>query len=289
MTKVKADFKYGFSQEIYESTYRFGDETIETTLARVAKGLAEAETEEKREKIREQFEDLLSDFKFIPGGRILSNAGAELKGTTLINCFVSGPHEGETDLDSMHFIHTALGRQMNILKSEGGYGANFDFLRPRGAFIKGIASTSPGAVVMMELWDKSSEVITSGSGSKYTGKKVAKGKIRKGAQMSTLSCFSKCTELLTDKGWVNIVSLCEQFDSGVPFKILTENGFFDMSFAIINPPKELYVLETECGSKIESTIDHMYVVHNIETGEEYLKELGKIDPESELLVCFDEE
>lgn len=189
MTKVKAKFEYDFSKEIYESTYRYGDETIETTLARVARGLAEAESEYKKELIREQFEDLLSDFKFIPGGRILSNAGANLKGTTLINCFVSGAHNEDRDLDSMTFIHTALGRQMNILKSEGGYGANFDFLRPRGAFIKGIASTSPGAVVMMELWDKSSEVITSGSGQKYTGKKIAKGKIRKGAQMGLISAW----------------------------------------------------------------------------------------------------
>jgi ribonucleoside-diphosphate reductase alpha chain len=189
MSKVRANFLYPFSQEIYESTYPLGDETIETTLARVARGLAEAETEEKKDRVRQDFEDLLSDFKFIPGGRILSNAGANLKGTTLINCFVSGPHEGETDLDSMNFIHIALGRQMNILKSEGGYGANFDFLRPRGAYIKGIAGTSPGAVVMMELWDKSSEVITSGSGVKYTGKKLVKGKIRKGAQMATMSIW----------------------------------------------------------------------------------------------------
>lgn len=189
MSKNKTVFKYDFSKEIYESTYRFGDEDINKTLERVARGLAEAESPEKRQQVQADFEDLLSEFKFVPGGRILSNAGADLKGTTLINCFVSGPHTGEKDIDSMSFIHTALGRQMSILKSEGGYGANFDFLRPRGAFIKGIASTSPGAVVMMELWDKSSEVITSGSGSKYTGKKVAKGKIRKGAQMSTLSCW----------------------------------------------------------------------------------------------------
>ena len=198
--KVKANFKFEFSKEIYESTYKYGDETIETTLERVAQGLAAAEKEGIREGVQEMFEDLLSDFKFIPGGRIISNAGAGLKGTTLINCFVSGPHDGETDLDSMSFIHTMIGRQMQILKSEGGYGANFDIFRPRGAFIRGIASTSPGSVKMMEMWDKSSEVITEGSGQKYTGDKKAKQKIRKGAQMSCLSIWNPdIVEFITAK------------------------------------------------------------------------------------------
>lgn len=58
-------------------------------------------------------------------------------------------------------------------------------LRPRGAFIHGIGVESPGAVKYMELFDKSSEIITAGSGKKSDVKK-AKGKIRKGAMMGIL-------------------------------------------------------------------------------------------------------
>ncbi|MGI0075817.1 MAG: hypothetical protein ACREAU_00230 [Nitrosopumilaceae archaeon] len=61
------------------------------------------------------------------------------------------------------------------------------YLRPRGAFIGGIGVETPGAIKYMELFDKSSDVITSGSGTKSTFFK-AKGKIRKGAQMAVLDC-----------------------------------------------------------------------------------------------------
>lgn len=59
------------------------------------------------------------------------------------------------------------------------------FIRPRGTFIKGIGVETPGAVKFMELFDKSSEIITAGSGKKSSNKK-SKGKIRKGALMGTI-------------------------------------------------------------------------------------------------------
>jgi ribonucleoside-diphosphate reductase alpha chain len=55
----------------------------------------------------------LEDFKFVPGGRITSNAGTGLKGTSYINCFVSG-FEG-TNQDSMSGIMKELQRQAMIL------------------------------------------------------------------------------------------------------------------------------------------------------------------------------
>lgn len=82
----------------------------------------------------------------------------------------------------------ALKRQALILKSEGGYGTNFDVLRPKGAFIDGIANETPGPVTMMEMWDKQSEVITKGSG-KVSEKIDSKKKIRKGAQMAVMSVW----------------------------------------------------------------------------------------------------
>ena len=57
-------------------------------------------------------------------------------------------------------------RQAQILKSEGGYGFCVATLRPCASHIGGIANQSPGAVKFLELWDKSSEIITSGSGKK---------------------------------------------------------------------------------------------------------------------------
>ncbi len=59
------------------------------------------------------------------------------------------------------------------------------FIRPRGAFINKIGVESPGAVKFMEIYDKTSDVITSGSGRKAVNKK-AKKKIRKGALMGVM-------------------------------------------------------------------------------------------------------
>ncbi len=102
------------------------------------------------------------------------------------NCFVDG-FVGE-DQDSMEGILSALRRQALILKSEGGYGFCADTMRPRGGFVEGIGNETPGAVRMLDMWDTQSAVITEGSGQK-TKKEKAKVKIRKGAQMATMSCW----------------------------------------------------------------------------------------------------
>lgn len=101
-------------------------------------------------------------------------------------CFVGPITEG--DFDSLDGIYKALLDQARTLKSEGGWGFNFSFIRPRGSFIHGIGVESPGAVRFMELFDKSSEIITSGSGEAIKNKK-AKGKIRKGAMMGVLNAW----------------------------------------------------------------------------------------------------
>lgn len=179
-----SQFTNDLSKEIYESTYRYGDETIEETQHRVAYDIASVELD--RDFWTSKFKEILTDFKFVPGGRILSNAGVGLKGTTYINCFVDG-FVGK-DPDSMNGISNALARQAQILKSEGGYGFCADVMRPRGGFIDGIANETPGAVRMLDMWNTQSDVITAGSGKKSDSKK-SKQKIRKGAQMVTMSCW----------------------------------------------------------------------------------------------------
>ena len=177
-------FTNSFSYETWYQKYKFEtDSCVEDTWRRVAKDLASLE--ENKEEWEEKFYDALDDFKFVPGGRITSNAGTGLKGTTYINCFVDG-FEGK-DLDSIEGIYTSLKRQAQILKSEGGYGFCADIMRPCGAHISGIANQSPGAVRFLELWDKSSEIITAGSG--QNARKDEKNFIRKGAQMVTMSCW----------------------------------------------------------------------------------------------------
>jgi ribonucleoside-diphosphate reductase alpha chain len=186
--KYKTVFEDPFSEEVWVSTYKdHNDETIDDTMFRVAAAAASMEqTDELRLLWTENFYDLLSNFKATAGGRIYANAGTEWKGTTLMNCYV-GPRV-KKDADSLDGILTHLRSQAHTLKSEGGWGENFSYIRPRGAFIHGIGVETPGAVKYMELFDKSSEIITSGSGKKSLNKK-AKGKIRKGAMMGVLDVW----------------------------------------------------------------------------------------------------
>ena len=177
-------FSNSFSQETWYQKYKAPtDNNVEDTWRRVAKDLASIEDD--KEKWEEEFYGILEGFKFVPGGRITSNAGLGLTGTSYLNCYVSGP-TGK-DIDSIEGIYGELLQQAQILKSEGGYGFNADFMRPRGSHISGIANQSPGAVKFLELWDKSSEIITEGSGKK--GRADQKNFIRKGAQMVTMSCW----------------------------------------------------------------------------------------------------
>ena len=181
-------FQDSFSQEVWSTTYKdHKDKNIDDSNKRVARAVASVEkTQELRDEWEYRFYDLLTNFKGVPGGRILSNAGTEWSGTTLMNCFV-GPR-GHFDIDSLEGIYSHLLSQSQTLKSEGGWGENFSYIRPRGAFINGIGVETPGAVKYMELFDKASEIITSGSGKKSSNKK-AKGKIRKGAMMGVLDVW----------------------------------------------------------------------------------------------------
>ncbi len=79
-------FTNSFSEETWYQKYKFTtDECVEDTWMRVAKDIASAE--EDKEKWTAAFADTLDDFKFVPGGRITSNAGTGLGGTTYLNCF----------------------------------------------------------------------------------------------------------------------------------------------------------------------------------------------------------
>lgn len=185
MPKHVTELLDSFSQEVWSKTYKdHKDENINDTLYRVAKALASVEeTEDLQNEWTEKFYDLLSNFKATVGGRIYANAGTEWKGTTLINCYVA-PRPNH-DYDSIDGIYKVLVDQAKTLKSEGGWGQNFSWMRPRGSFIEGIGVETPGAVKFMEIFDKSSEIVTSGSGKEATDKR-AKGKIRKGAMMAVM-------------------------------------------------------------------------------------------------------
>lgn len=181
-------FEDQFSEEIWRSTYKHHEDgTIDDTFRRIAKAIASVEDNETLQKEWTfNFYSMLSNFKVVPGGRIIANAGTDFNGTTLINCYLAPRRQH--DIDSIDGIMNGVLNQCQTLKSEGGWGEDFSWIRPRGSFIHGIGVETPGAVKFMEVYDKTSEIITSGSGKKSENKK-AKGKIRKGAMMASLGVW----------------------------------------------------------------------------------------------------
>ncbi len=164
------------SNQIWDMKYRFKepdgtaiDHTIEDSWNRIATALAEVEPEATRAARVEEFAEALSDFKFLPAGRIQAGAGTE-RSVTLFNCFVMG-----TVPDDMGGIFENLKEAALTMQQGGGIGYDFSTLRPKGAPVKGVGADASGPLTFMDVWDAMCRTIMS-AGS------------RRGAMMATMRC-----------------------------------------------------------------------------------------------------
>jgi len=162
------------SQQIWDMKYRLKradgspvDKTIEDTWRRVASALAAPEQEPAAWEGR--FFDALSDFRFLPAGRIFSGAGSE-RHVTLFNCFVMGSIP-----DDMGGIFESLKEAALTMQQGGGIGYDFSTIRPKGAPVKGVGADASGPLSFMDVWDAMCRTIMS-AGS------------RRGAMMAVMRC-----------------------------------------------------------------------------------------------------
>lgn len=144
----------GLQKEIFEKKYRNGDtETIQGMWHRVAKAVASIEIDSKA--WAEEFDALLSDFKFIPGGRV--SAGAGTKNNYLLNCAVL-PVE-----DSIDGIYEAIKKAAVLAKCNYGVGFDFSTIRPHNDGVSR-GGTASGPVSFMRVFDTSGAIIETGGG-----------------------------------------------------------------------------------------------------------------------------
>jgi ribonucleoside-diphosphate reductase alpha chain len=161
------------SEWIWNSKYRLLQEgadvenDVSDTWRRVARAVACAEPDPDRWEAA--FKAILSDFLFLPGGRVLAGAGTG-KHVTLFNCFVAGPIQ-----DSIQEILDSLKETAVTMHQGGGIGCDFSNLRPSGATAARTGSVASGPLPFMHVWDSLCETLLATS-------------TRRGAMMGTLRC-----------------------------------------------------------------------------------------------------
>jgi ribonucleoside-diphosphate reductase alpha chain len=286
-------FKTKLALDNWGSKYAYRGETPIETFSRAAQALASVEKPEVRDYWQNQFLEVLVNFNengdpeglnSTLGGRITANIGTDFAATTLMNCFINGPVRNAkiiytreipgTDKvidntmstqgtpDSLGNIMLTLLEQAETLKSEGGYGINFSFIRPRGSVIEGVGIEHPGVIKYMEIWDKVSDVIVMGNNDGYKdtlknylkdiskkGREKLKKMARKGAMMGCLNIWhpdieefirakqqpGKLTKfnisVLVDDKFMNAVNDDEMYDlhfNGVVFKTVRARDLYDL-------------------------------------------------------------
>ena len=169
-------FRTPIAEQIWDTKYRMKafdgspiDNTVYDTWSRIAEALASAEAEQVREEYAHEFYQALSDFKFIPAGRITAGAGSD-RSVTLFNCFVMG-----TIPDAMGGIFDMLKEAALTMQQGGGIGYDFSTIRPKGAEVVGVAADASGPLTFMNVWDSMCATIMSAGA-------------RRGAMMATMRC-----------------------------------------------------------------------------------------------------
>lgn len=176
MSTIKKSKTFDISTHIWEQKYKYqdsgngasDDKNIDDSLARVAK--ATAASEKNPALWEKKFFEILRDFRFLPGGRIISNAGTTRKTVTMFNCYVMNKIE-----DSIEGIFDTVKEAALTQKQGGGVGFDFSTIRPVGSRIKGCESNSSGPISFMQVLDSTCRTIMSAGQ-------------RRGAQMGVMRC-----------------------------------------------------------------------------------------------------
>jgi ribonucleoside-diphosphate reductase alpha chain len=299
---LKTDLAY----KNWSKKYRFGNEKPIETFIRSAKAVAAIE-KHPQEWYKQFLQVLLrfdSDItvdengypnkeplglKATFGGRITANVGTTFKNATLMNCFVNGPVSGATihynrkskdgsvsydvdmktddNPDNLSNIFLTILEQAKTLASEGGYGINFGFIRPRGSLIKGTGIKHPGVMSYMKLWDTVSECMVKGDTDGYVDNLknhltkeqmeelqiVVKGDTRKGAMLGCLPVWHPDIEEFVkskqSKGVLTKFNISVLIDDKFMNAVLADD-FYDLHFKgkvykKVNA-RELYELIMSC-------------------------------------------
>ncbi|MCL5968433.1 MAG: ribonucleoside reductase, partial [Betaproteobacteria bacterium] len=162
------------SLDVLREKYLKGDErNADDLFDRLARALASVEAPERRAEFEALFRRNLAAGG-IGAGRIMSAAGSGIS-ATLINCFVQPVGDCIQGMDDAGYpgIYEALREAAETMRRGGGVGYDFSRIRPKGARVKGTASTASGPCSYINVFDQSCATVESAGA-------------RRGAQMGVL-------------------------------------------------------------------------------------------------------
>jgi ribonucleoside-diphosphate reductase alpha chain len=230
----------------------------EQLWARVARGIASVEkTEELQAYWEKRFYEALTNFQFVPGGRILAGAGSGHQ-VTFYNCYVISSPE-----DSRQGILDNLKMMTEIMARGGGVGINLSSLRPRGSYIKTVNGTASGPCSWAQLY------------SVATGDVIQQG-----------GCFGPNERIATDRGLIPAKELADRLDAGEAIQAQTHKGWYPFTYVFRNGTKDLYEVATSRGYRARVSLDHKMGV--LRDGEIVTIPLRALEEGDEILLLLGE-
>jgi ribonucleoside-diphosphate reductase alpha chain len=139
--------------KVAEDRYFMSGEDWEACARRVGSIVAGTENS-KASYYADKFSEMIYEMDFLPGGRILRNAGRP-RGS-MFNCYHLPIGDSREEIGQFY-------KDSLILWGEGGgIGVNASSLRPKGADIKGVGGQSSGPVSFLRASDAIAETVESG-------------------------------------------------------------------------------------------------------------------------------
>ena len=148
----------GIKHDIYKQRYAgYGEESWEDdTSLRIGRTAAQAEHPDLQDEWTVKFKEVISSYDFVPGGRIIVNAGKPKP--YMMNCNVISVD------DSRESIGEMLKDILVISGTGGGVGVSFSKVRPKGAPIQTNGGESSGTISFMKCADQVADTIKTGGG-----------------------------------------------------------------------------------------------------------------------------